>query len=159
MIMFLILRQEDPNCFTFFDVCDRGSFHRLDSSRRIGPLRCNMNPASLLPRLVNHLKRLSTFYNAWWNHILEKAEQNYGFLGHPERCRSSPGWPDWPASFLLWLEKPEAPDLVEDYARHCWEYNVQLDDAIHLLQVSAIKWLNDVRILLSYLSGFVGKRA
>ena len=134
--MFVILRQEDPNCFTFIDVCDRGSFHRLDPSRRIGPLRCQYHEPRFFTTEVGQPPETIEY-------ILQRMVEPYLREGQAKL------WIFGPSGTLPLVTRlsrlaciissliGEAPDLVEDYARHCWEYGVQLDDAIHLLQVSA----------------------
>jgi hypothetical protein len=134
--MFVILRQEDPNCFTFIDVCDRGSFHRLDPSRRIGPLRCQYREPRFFTTEVGQPPETIEY-------ILQRMVEPYLREGQAKL------WIFGPSGTLPLVTRlsrlaciissliGEAPDLVEDYARHCWEYGVQLDDAIHLLQVSA----------------------
>ena len=145
-------RQGDPNCYTFIDICDGGSFHRLDSSRRIGPLRCQNYESRFYttdvgqpPETVEYiLQRMVESY-------LREGEAKLWFYGR-SRILSLVTRLSRLACIISSLIG-EAPDLVEEYARHCCEYGVQLDDAIHLLKVLSLKWKNGnivVTFLLNY---------
>lgn len=109
--------------------------HRPDHLRRIGPLRHQnedfqyyfVDPAQPAEKVEYILRRMLEPYirdgqtDLW----LDRRSQTVSEVARLARLACI-------ISSLI----GEAPELVLEYAEHCFNYGVQLSDAIHLLEVS-----------------------
>lgn len=123
--------------FTYIDVCDGGSLYRPDHLRRIGPLRREndsqhyiIDPVQPAEKVEYVLQRMLEPYirdgqTSLWLDRRTETLSNVTRLARLACIISS----------LI----GEAPDLIVEYAEHCFNYGVQLDDAIYLLEVSSYK--------------------
>lgn len=131
-------KHEGGKGFTYIDVCDGGTVHRPDHLRRIGPLRHQnedfqyyfVDPAQPAEKVEYILRRMLEPYirdgqtDLW----LDRRSQTVSEVARLARLACI-------ISSLI----GEAPELVLEYAEHCFNYGVQLSDAIHLLEAEGLQ--------------------
>ncbi|KAI9557774.1 hypothetical protein GHT06_014522 [Daphnia sinensis] len=131
-------KYEDGKGFTYIDVCDGGTFHRPDHLRRIGPLRHQhedfqyyfIDPTQPAEKVEYILQRMLEPYirdgqtDLW----LDRRPQTVSDVARLARLACI-------ISSLI----GEAPELVLEYAEHCFNYGVQLSDAIYLLEAEGLR--------------------
>ncbi|XP_057373180.1 F-box only protein 21-like [Daphnia carinata] len=131
-------KYEDGKRFTYIDVCDDGTLHRPDHLRRIGPLRNQhedsqyyfTDPAQPAEKVEYILQRMTEPYirdgqTELW---LDRRSQTVSEVARLARL-----------ACIISSLVGEAPDLVVEYAEHCFNYGVQLSDAIHLLEAEGLQ--------------------
>lgn len=131
-------KHEGGKGFTYIDVCDGGTLHRPDHLRRIGPLRHQhedfqyyfVDPAQPAEKVEYILRRMLEPYirdgqtDLW----LDRRSQTVSEVARLARLACI-------ISSLI----GEAPELVLEYAEHCFNYGVQLSDAIYLLEAEGLQ--------------------
>uniref|UniRef100_A0A0P5YCE8 F-box only protein 21 n=3 Tax=Daphnia magna TaxID=35525 RepID=A0A0P5YCE8_9CRUS len=131
-------KHEGGKGFTYIDVCDGGTVHRPDHLRRIGPLRHQnedfqyyfVDPAQPAEKVEYILRRMLEPYirdgqtDLW----LDRRSQTVSEVARLARLACI-------ISSLI----GEAPELVLEYAEHCFNYGVQLSDAIYLLEAEGLQ--------------------
>ncbi|KAK4011237.1 hypothetical protein OUZ56_020350 [Daphnia magna] len=131
-------KHEGGKGFTYIDVCDGGTLHRPDHLRRIGPLR--------------HQHEDFQYYFVDPAQPAEKVEYILRRMLEPYiRDGQTDLWLDWRSQTVSEVARlarlaciissliGEAPELVLEYAEHCFNYGVQLSDAIYLLEAEGLQ--------------------
>ncbi|XP_032782263.2 LOW QUALITY PROTEIN: F-box only protein 21 [Daphnia magna] len=131
-------KHEGGKGFTYIDVCDGGTVHRPDHLRRIGPLRHQNEDFQYYfvdPAQPAEKGRVHSSANA---RALHQDGQTDLWLDRRSQTVSEVARLARLACIISSLIG-EAPELVLEYAEHCFNYGVQLSDAIHLLEAEGLQ--------------------